>query len=62
HITLSELIDIMFEDLELPELERKNLKDITTDSASRRRGYRSVGVKVHLDKRRSVRQKVRRKV
>ncbi len=61
-ITLSELIDIMFEDLELPELERKNLKDITTDSASRRRGYRSVGVKVHLDKRRSVRQKVRRKV
>jgi sporulation protein YhbH len=61
-VTLEELIDIMFEDLELPDLERKKLREITAPRLSRRKGYRSVGVRVRLDKRRTVKAKVRRRL
>src|SRR5215470_10107358 len=33
-VSLDELIDIMFEDLELPDLERKNLKELKASSVS----------------------------
>ena len=39
-VTLEELLDIMFEDLELPELQRKALKQVETENANRRKGYR----------------------
>ena len=61
-VTLEELIDIMFEDLELPDLERKKLREIAAPRLSRRKGYRSVGVRVRLDKRRTVKAKVRRRL
>jgi len=61
-VTLEELIDIMFEDLELPDLERKKLRAIEAERLSRRKGYRSVGVRVRLDKRRTARAKVRRRL
>jgi sporulation protein YhbH len=60
-ITLEELIDIMFEDLELPDLERKKLREVDALRLSKRKGYRSVGLRVRLDKRRTVRAKVRRR-
>ena len=59
-VTLEELIDIMFEDLELPNLERKALREIESDKSSKRKGYRHVGIRVRLDKRRSARQRVMR--
>ena len=52
-VTLEELIDIMFEDLELPDLERKALREIAADRSSKRKGYRHVGIRVRLDKRRT---------
>jgi sporulation protein YhbH len=61
-VTLEELIDIMFEDLELPDLERKKLREIAAQRLSRRKGYRQVGVRVRLDKRRTVKAKVRRRL
>jgi len=61
-VTLEELIDIMFEDLELPDLERKKLREINAQRLSRRKGYRQVGVRVRLDKRRTVKAKVRRRL
>ncbi|HLK11143.1 MAG TPA: sporulation protein YhbH [Candidatus Binatia bacterium] len=61
-VTLEELIDIMFEDLELPDLERKALRQIDALRFVKRKGYRAVGIRVRLDKRRSVRERVRRKV
>jgi hypothetical protein len=61
-ITLDELIDIMFEDLELPDLERKKLRAIEVQRQSRRKGYRPVGIRVRLDKRRTVREKLRRRL
>jgi len=61
-ITLEELIDIMFEDLELPDLERKALRQIEAFRLAKRKGYRQVGIRVRLDKRRTVRERVKRKL
>jgi hypothetical protein len=61
-VTLEELIDIMFEDLELPDLERKALRQIEAYRIAKRKGYRQVGIRVRLDKRRTVRERVRRKL
>src|SRR5262249_34936920 len=60
-VTLEELIDIMFEDLELPDLERKALRQIEAFRMSKRKGYRSVGIRVRPDKRRRARERPRRK-
>src|ERR1700687_42536 len=59
-VTLDELIEIMFEDLELPNLERRALREIPTDHFAKRKGYRHVGIRVRLDKRRTARQRVKR--
>ena len=61
-VTLEELIDIMFEDLELPDLERKALRQIEAYRLAKRKGYRQVGIRVRLDKRRTVRERVKRKL
>src|SRR5438132_2397128 len=61
-VTLEELIDIMFEDLELPDLERKALRQIEAYRLARRKGYRQVGIRVRLDKRRTVRERFKRKL
>lgn len=61
-VTLDELIEIMFEDLELPDLERKRLREIDAQRLAKRKGYRAVGINVRLDKRRTARAKVRRKL
>ncbi len=59
-VTLEELIEIMFEDLELPNLERRALREIQSDYSSKRKGYRHVGIRVRLDKRRTAKQRVMR--
>jgi uncharacterized protein len=61
-ITLDELIELMFEDLELPDLERKRLRSIPTTRLMRRKGYRRAGIRIRLDKRRTVRAKVKRRL
>jgi len=60
-VTLEELIDIMFEDLDLPDLERKALRQLEAPRSSKRRGYRQVGIRIRLDKHRTVKSRVRRK-
>ncbi|MAE68027.1 MAG: hypothetical protein CMJ18_27575 [Phycisphaeraceae bacterium] len=60
-VSLEELIDIMFEDLELPEMERKRLRQTMAERISRRKGYRKVGIRVHLDKKRTAIQRIRRR-
>ncbi len=60
-VTLEELIDIMFEDLELPYLERKHLREIEIEQQYRRKGYRKKGIRVRLDKRRTAISRVKRK-
>jgi sporulation protein YhbH len=59
-VTLDELISIMFEDLELPDLERKQLAAIESLRLTKRKGFRSVGLRVRLDRRKTVKQRFRR--
>ncbi|MFN4895707.1 MAG: YeaH/YhbH family protein [Pseudomonadota bacterium] len=61
-ITLEELISIMFEDLELPELERKALKEVVSEDARKRKGHRKAGIRPRLDKRATARNRIRRKL
>lgn len=61
-ITLEELVDIMFEDLELPDMERKKLREVAVETARKRKGFRKVGIRVHLDKKRTAMSRIRRKV
>ena len=61
-ITVDELVEVMFEDLELPELERRRLREVPAERLRKRKGYRRVGVRVHLDKKRTALARVRRKL
>lgn len=59
-VTLEDLIAVMFDDLELPELEKKAFKQIVTDDARKKKGLRMAGIRPRLDKRASARNRVRR--
>jgi sporulation protein YhbH len=59
-ITLEELIAIMFDDLELPELEKKALKEVVSEDARKRKGHRRAGIRPRLDKRATARNRARR--
>jgi sporulation protein YhbH len=61
-VTLEELIDIMFEDLELPDLERKALREIESERSAKPKGHRKVGIRARLDKRRTAKQRIMRKL
>jgi hypothetical protein len=61
-VTLEELIEIMFEDLELPDMERRALREVEAERTSKRKGYRKVGIRVRLDKRRTAKQRIMRKL
>lgn len=61
-ITIDELVDILFEDLELPYLERKILKEVSSERISKHKGYQSVGIRVRLDKKQTVKAKIKRKL
>ena len=60
-VTLDELIDLMFEDLELPDIERKRLRQIEVEKQYRQKGYRRKGIRVRLDKKRTARSRIKRK-
>jgi sporulation protein YhbH len=61
-VTLDELIDIMFEDLELPSIERKRLAETLATRPRMPKGHRKVGIRVRLDKRRTALARIRRRV
>ena len=59
-ITLDELASYLFDSLELPELERKQLQKLLTEKP-RRRGYRNKGIRPRLDKKQTVRRMLKRR-
>jgi sporulation protein YhbH len=61
-VTLEELIEIMFEDLELPDMERKILREVLSERMSKRKGYRRAGIRIRLDKKRTAISRIRRKL
>jgi sporulation protein YhbH len=52
----------MFEDLELPDLERRQLRQLDALRTTKRKGYRPVGIRTRLDRHRTVRARHKRKL
>lgn len=61
-VTIEEIIELMFDDLELPDLERKTLRQTISQRSTKRKGYRKQGIRVHLDKKRTVKSRIKRKL
>lgn len=60
-VTLEELIQYLFEDLDLPFLERKKFSYILSDKSHKRHGIQRKGIPPRLAKKRSVVEKIKRK-
>ena len=52
----------MFDDLELPELEKKALRQVVSDDARKRKGLRHAGIRPRLDKKATAKNRIRRKL
>lgn len=61
-ITLEEAINMMFEDLELPKLESKKFFETETETLRKLLGYKKKGIRVRLSKRKTIRNKLKRKM
>lgn len=59
-ITLEELASYLFDSLQLPDLEKKKMKKIMSEKF-KRHGYRSDGIRPRLDKKQTVKKKLRRR-
>ncbi|WZL71944.1 sporulation protein YhbH [Clostridiaceae bacterium 35-E11] len=59
-ITIEELIQYLFEDLDLPFLERKRFNEIESQKNFKRLGYQRKGIRPRLAKKRSVIEKIKR--
>ncbi len=60
-ITLEELIDILFEDLMLPDMEKKKLRFLIAERKQKIKGRRKKGIRPRLDKKKSAEMRIRRK-
>ncbi len=60
-VTIDELIDYLFEDLELPFNERKKFREVLSERMAKRKGYSQHGLRHRLDKKKSLIQKIKRK-
>ena len=60
-ITIEDAITYLFEDLNLPYLQRKRFSEMITESSSKRWGVRHKGIPPRLSKRHTVMEKVKRK-
>jgi len=59
-MSLEELAEYLFSDLNLPELEKKRFKFITEEKM-KRKGKRPYGIRPRLSKKETIKQKIRRK-
>jgi sporulation protein YhbH len=58
-VTLEELAEYLFNDLELPDLERKQFRFISQERV-KRKGYRFKGIRPRLSKKKTLKRKIRR--
>ncbi|MDK2811428.1 MAG: uncharacterized protein PWR27_2137 [Petroclostridium sp.] len=59
-ITIEELINYLFEDLNLPFMERKKFNEIESEKIFKKLGYQRKGIRPRLAKKRSVVEKIKR--
>jgi uncharacterized sporulation protein YeaH/YhbH (DUF444 family) len=58
-VSLEELAEYLFADLELPDLEKKQFRFITEETI-KRKGYRFQGIRPRLSKKETLKRKIRR--
>jgi len=58
-VTLEELAEYLFADMELPDLEKKQFRFITEETI-KRKGYRFQGIRPRLSKKETLKRKIRR--
>ncbi len=59
-VTLEELVEYLFADLELPDLEKKRFKFVKS-SSYKQKGFRKRGIRPRLSKKETIKRKIRRK-
>ena len=59
-VTLEELAEYLFSDLELPDLEKKQFRFISQETV-KRKGYRFKGIRPRLSKKETLKRKIRRR-
>lgn len=59
-VTLEELAKYLFDDLNLPDLEKKSFPNIFSEKI-KRKGYRKEGIRPRLSKKETIKRKIRRK-
>tara|TARA_R110001592_G_scaffold188358_3_gene433511 strand:+ start:15174 stop:16352 length:1179 start_codon:yes stop_codon:yes gene_type:complete len=59
-VTLEELTEYLFKDLNLPDLEQKKMKEIMSEQF-RRKGFRNEGIRPRLSKKESAKRRIKRK-
>ena len=52
----------MFDDLELPELDKKSLKQVVSEDARKRKGIRTAGIRPRLNKKATAKNRIKRKL
>ncbi|EEG78882.1 sporulation protein YhbH [Dethiobacter alkaliphilus] len=60
-ITIEELMNYLFEDLDLPFMERKKFSELESEKIFKKLGYQRKGIPPRLAKKRSVIEKIKRK-
>jgi uncharacterized protein len=60
-ITIEELVNYLFDDLKLPDIDRKKLSDLESEKSFRKLGYQKKGIPPRLAKRRSAVEKIKRR-
>lgn len=59
-VTIEELINYLFEDLNLPDMDRKKFNEIESEKTSKRLGYQRKGIPPRLAKKRSMIERIKR--
>ena len=60
-VTIEELINYLFDDLNLPDIDKKKLAEVESERSTRNLGYQRKGIPPRLAKKRSVIEKIKRK-
>jgi len=60
-VTIDELINYLFDDIDLPDIDRKKLADLESRKSFKKLGYQRKGIPPRLARKRSVIEKIKRK-
>lgn len=61
-IMIEELVEIMFEDLQLPDMERRRMRETLSERNLKRAGIQRAGTPATLDKKKTLRSLIRRRL